>query len=84
MNLFHLRGGRIVDRREFFWEDQTDFQPEEFFTDLLLQLYLDQQYVPALIHVPVEFEDCGVLEELLTEKRGHKVEIHTPLRGKKQ
>ncbi|MBV6430712.1 MAG: UvrABC system protein C [Bryobacteraceae bacterium] len=84
VNLFHLRGGRIVDRREFFWEDQTDFQPEEFFTDLLLQLYLDQQYVPALIHVPVEFEDCGVLEELLTEKRGHKVEIHTPLRGRKK
>ena len=23
VNLFHLRGGHIVDRREFFWEDQT-------------------------------------------------------------
>ncbi len=84
VNLFHLRGGRIVDRREFFWEDQTSFQPEEFFTDLLLQLYLDQQYVPHLIHVPVEFEDREVLEELLSEKRGRKVEIHTPQRGQKK
>ncbi|MBS1829911.1 MAG: excinuclease ABC subunit UvrC [Acidobacteria bacterium] len=84
VNLFHLRGGRIVDRREFFWEDQVSFQPEEFFTDLLLQLYLDQQYVPHLIHVPVEFEDREILEELLSEKRGRKVEIHTPQRGQKK
>ncbi|MBI4907742.1 MAG: excinuclease ABC subunit UvrC [Acidobacteria bacterium] len=84
VNLFHLRGGRIVDRREFFWEDQHVFDPPEFFTDLLLQLYLDQQYVPGRIHVPVEFEDCAVLEELLTEKRGRKVEIHTPQRGQKK
>ena len=25
VNLFHLRNGKIVDRREFFWEDQIDF-----------------------------------------------------------
>jgi excinuclease ABC subunit C len=25
VNLFHMRGGRIVDRREFFWEDLPDF-----------------------------------------------------------
>jgi excinuclease ABC subunit C len=34
--------------------------------------------------VPVEFEDCQVLEELLSEKRGRKVEIHTPQRGQKK
>jgi excinuclease ABC subunit C len=25
VNLFHLRGGKIVDRREFFWEDLPEF-----------------------------------------------------------
>jgi|CZKL01.1.fsa_nt_gi excinuclease ABC subunit C len=24
VNLFHMRGGKIVDRREFFWEDMPD------------------------------------------------------------
>lgn len=84
VNLFHLRGGRIVDRREFFWEDRHDFQPPEFFQDLLLQLYLDQKYVPGLIHVPVDFEDSEVMEELLTERRGRKVTISTPQRGQKK
>ena len=25
VNLFHMRGGKMVDRREFFWEDLPDF-----------------------------------------------------------
>ncbi len=84
VNLFHLRNGRIVDRREFFWEDQHEFDPPEFFASLLKQIYLEQQYVPGLIHVPVEFEDRELLEEFLSEKRGRKTEIHTPQRGQKR
>src|ERR1700732_450996 len=26
-NLFHLRGGRAMDRREYYWEDLGDFDP---------------------------------------------------------
>jgi excinuclease ABC subunit C len=84
VNLFHLRNGRIVDRREFFWEDQMEFDPSEFFSALIKQIYLNQQYIPSCIHVPMEFEDLEALEELLSEKRGHKVEIQTPQRGQKR
>jgi excinuclease ABC subunit C len=84
VNLFHLRNGQIVDRREYFWEDQMSFDQPEFFSSLLLQIYLDQQYVPGVIHVPVDFEDREVMEELLSEKRNRKVEILTPQRGQKK
>ena len=84
VNVFHMRNGQIVDRREFYWEDQHEFEPAEFFSSLLLQIYLDQQFVPAAIHVPVEFEDCAVIEELLSEKKNRKVEILTPQRGQKK
>jgi excinuclease ABC subunit C len=84
LNLFHLRNGQIVDRREFFWEDQQEFDEPEFFSSLLQQLYLDQQYIPTEIHVPVDFEDRETLEELLSEKRNRKVEIRTPQRGQKK
>jgi len=84
LNLFHLRNGQIVDRREFFWEDQEEFDEAQFFSSLLKQLYLDQQYIPTEIHVPVEFEDHDALEELLSEKRNRKVEIRTPQRGQKK
>jgi excinuclease ABC subunit C len=108
VNVFHLRGGKILDRREFFWEDlpclegiavQEDFapsatpvpspapagfQPGALFSALLKQVYIDQQYVPRDIIVPVDFEDLLELEELLTEKRGSKVEILIPQRGEKR
>jgi excinuclease ABC subunit C len=84
LNVFHLRNGQIVDRREYFWEDQEEFDEPQFFSALLKQIYLDQSYVPAIIHVPVDFEDREALEELLSEKRSRKVEIHTPQRGQKK
>ncbi|HKT51885.1 MAG TPA: excinuclease ABC subunit UvrC [Candidatus Angelobacter sp.] len=102
VNVFHLRGGKILDRREFFWEDLPEFdvapvaengeavpraqgfQPGAFFSALLKQVYIDQQYVPRDIIVPVDFEDRAELEELLTEKRGTKMEILVPQRGEKR
>jgi excinuclease ABC subunit C len=84
VNLFHLRNGRIVDRREFFWEDLHSFEESAFFSALLKQIYLEQDYVPSTIHVPVDFEDREALEELLSEKRNRRIEIHTPQRGQKK
>jgi len=84
VNIFHLRGGHIVDRREFFWEDRLEFDPPEFFGSLLKQVYLNDPYIPAMIHVPVEFEERELLEEFLSERRGRKVEIHAPQRGQKR
>src|SRR5215468_7674327 len=77
VNVFHMRGGKILDRREFFWEELPEqqfgesFDPGTFFSALLKQVYIDQQYVPHNVLAPVEFEDRAALEELLTEKR-HK------------
>src|SRR3989442_934899 len=84
VNLFHLRGGRAVDRREFFFEGLESFQASEFFASLLKQLYLDQPYLPAEIHVPVEFEDSEILAEFLAEKSGRGVRILSPQRGRKR
>ena len=83
-NLFHLRGGRVVDRREFYWEDLAAFDAQEFVTSLLKQLYLEADYLPKAIHVPEEFEDRKLLEEMLSERAGHRVEIFTPQRGQKR
>jgi excinuclease ABC subunit C len=90
VNLFHMRGGKIVDKREFFWEDLSErieageFHPGEFFASLLKQIYLDQQYVPHTIYVPVDFEDRTTLEEVLSEGQKRKVQIHVPQRGDKR
>jgi excinuclease ABC subunit C len=84
VNLFHLRGGRVLDRREFFWEDLEDFNPKEFFSSLLKQIYLDQQYLPEEIHVPVDFEDREILRDLLVKRRRRPLSILTPQAGRKR
>jgi excinuclease ABC subunit C len=114
VNLFHMRGGKIVDRREFFWEElpeyppelnasehassepETDapapetqsygagFDPAFFFSALLKQLYIDQQYVPRTVYIPVDFADRDTLAALLSERAQHKVELCVPRRGEKR
>jgi excinuclease ABC subunit C len=123
-NLFHIRNGKIVDRREFFWEELPEFlsasavekdldlnaaddedpvlptviegensnadtgmeffDAGQFFSALLKQLYIDQQYVPRSILVPVDFEDRDALCTLLAQKSGHRVELAAPQRGDKR
>jgi excinuclease ABC subunit C len=90
VNLFHLRGGRVVDRRDFYWEDLEEFDPGEFLSSLLKQLYLDALYLPRCIHVPLDFEDRELLEEILSERAAsldlpyRRVEIFVPQRGPKR
>ena len=90
VNLFHVRGGKVLDRREFFWEElgaletEEGFQVGEFFSSLLQQLYLDAPYIPRCVCVPVEFEDRDALAELLSEARGTRVQIEVPQRGAKR
>jgi excinuclease ABC subunit C len=89
VNLFHLRGGRVVDRRDFYWEELDEFEPAEFLSSLLKQLYLDAAYLPRAIHVPMDFEDREILQDILTERAAHlepprgRVEILVPQRGAK-
>jgi excinuclease ABC subunit C len=84
VNLFHMRGGRVVDRRDYYFEELQEFDAEEFLSSLLKQLYLEASYLPRLIHVPQDFEDRTLLEITLSERAGRKVEIVTPQRGPKR
>jgi excinuclease ABC subunit C len=59
-------------------------EPHEVLSALLKQLYIDQQYVPRSILVPVDFDDRETLANLLTDRTGHRIEIAVPQRGEKR
>jgi len=86
LQLFTMREGRIVGRREFFWEDLVDddtFDASEFLGEVLAQYY-STDYVPLEIHVPQDFDDRETLEKALTTRRGRRVKILDPKRGTKR
>ena len=51
--------------------------------DLLTQFYAGGRYLPDEVIVPVVLEDAEVRAELLSERRGKKVEFIVPQRGEK-
>jgi excinuclease ABC subunit C len=85
LQLFTMREGHIVGRREFFWEDlvEDDFDPASFLGEVLAQYYA-ADYVPKEIHVPVDFADRELLEKALTVRKGRRVKIHYSQRGEKR
>lgn len=86
LQLFTMREGKIVGRREFFWEDLAEdetFDPSAFLSEVLTQYY-SSDYVPREIHVPIDFEDRELLERALTERKGRRVRILDPQRGEKR
>ena len=85
LQLFTMREGSIVGRREFFWEDlpEDEFNPASFLSDVLAQYY-SSDYVPKEIHVPVDFEDRELLQQALTARKGRRVKIQHTQRGEKR
>jgi len=85
LQLFTMREGHIVGRREFFWEDLPfeGFDPSAFLSDVLSQYYASD-YVPREIYVPVDFEDRELLEKALTKRKGKRVRIYFSQRGEKR
>ncbi|HEX9629003.1 MAG TPA: excinuclease ABC subunit UvrC, partial [Pyrinomonadaceae bacterium] len=100
LQLFTMREGDIVGRREFFWEDlpADDFNPAQFLSEVLSQYYsgtgvspVDSHaqdaratFMPREIHVPVDFDDRELLERALSERKGRRVYILAPQRGEKR
>jgi excinuclease ABC subunit C len=83
MEVFTLRGSRIVGRREFFWEDLEGFDPAEFLSGAVRQYYIGGSFIPCEIFVPLDFEDRKLLEEVLSDRRGQRVSIKIPRSGER-
>ncbi len=83
LEVFAMRGGRVVGRREFYWEDLISFDPAEFFSQALNQYYLQDTFIPKEIYIPADIEDAEVLEDWLSKRKESRVHIRSPKRGLK-
>lgn len=73
------RGGRLVDKGNFFVGEEYD--TSEMRRDFLLSYYTKQEDIPKEIYVDEEFEESGLLAELLRGQTGHAVKFVIPHRG---
>jgi excinuclease ABC subunit C len=82
VQLFVLRDGNIVDRRELFWEKVSDYQPAYFLGEVLQRYYQDNLFIPPEILIPFEIEEEELLSEWLSSQRQRRVNVRVPQRGK--
>jgi excinuclease ABC subunit C len=83
VSILFVRGGVVLDSREYFWERLGDVPAEEFWISLLSQFYDGTTFLPHDILLPVDLPDDALepIEAWLTERRGSRVAIKTPRRG---
>ena len=83
VSLLLVRGGAVLDSREYYWEGIGDPDPEEFWVALLSQYYDTTTFLPKEIHLPAELPPDALepVESWLSERRGSRVAIRTPQRA---
>jgi excinuclease ABC subunit C len=86
VQIFLVRKGRVVGRKELVVDKVEDVGRPEFVGRLLEQLYgdLDANEIPREILVPDAPDDPDLYQEFLTLQRGSRVRVRVPQRGAKR
>jgi excinuclease ABC subunit C len=84
VQLLRVRDGTIVGRDHFFLEGAEGATPGEVLGSFLRQHYAAATTFPPEIVVPEAIPDAPTFVAFAEEKRGTRVELHVPKRGKKR
>ena len=82
--VFQIRDGVLSDRQSFYLENVQEGGVGEVATEFLLQFYSGSLAIPSQIIVQGAVDDCDVISEALTERRGARVEVRAAERGDKR
>jgi len=84
VQIFLVRGGRVIERIEFVWAAAESGEKESDVIEAAIQQFYTYQEPPPEIHVPVAPNEQQLLEDWLTQKIDRKVRIVVPQRGTKK
>lgn len=84
VQVFFIRNGKIIGRDHFHVRVGTEETSGAILTQFVKQFYSGTPFIPKEIMLQEAVEEAQVLEEWLTKKRGRKVTIHIPQKGKKE
>src|SRR5688572_16163302 len=82
VQLFVIRDGHVVDRRELFWEKVADYRPGYFLSEILQRYYQDNLFIAPEILLPFEVEEKDLITEWLSTQSRRKVSVRVPQRGR--
>ena len=84
VQLFFVRRGRLLGRESFFFDRLTGAGEGEILSAFLRQFYAREVVPPPEILLSEEVPEAELTGEWLTTRRGGKVELSAPQRGRKR
>ena len=83
IEMFFIRGSKMVGRENYFFDELKDMEESEIVSGFIKQYYMDIKQIPGKIMLRYLLEEKDVLEKWLSEKAGRKVELKSPQKGEK-
>jgi len=84
IQIFFIRGGKLIGREHFMLSDTGDESTREVLTEFIKQFYSGTVFIPKEIFLQEEIDEINIIESWLTGKRGSKVYIKVPQKGEKK
>ena len=83
VEMFLVRGSKMVGREHYFFDELRDMDEADIVTGFIKQYYLDEKNLPNKIMLRYELEEKDIIEKWLSDKAGRKVELKSPQKGEK-
>ena len=84
IQVFFVRDGKLSGREHYYMKNTEGMERGEIISSFIKQFYEGAPYIPKEIITDVELDESELLSEWLSQKRGNKVFITIPVRGKKK
>ena len=84
VQVFFVRAGKLIGREHFYMTKVSECSNAEILSDFVKQYYSGTPFIPKELLLQEEIEDKEVVESYVSMKRGGKVKISIPKKGKKE
>lgn len=84
VQVFFVRGGKLIGREHFYMTNVSECSNGEILSNFVKQYYSGTPFIPKELLMQEEIEDKEVVENYVSMKRGGKVRISIPKKGKKE
>lgn len=84
VQIFFIRNGKLIGREHFYMTNVEGNQDIHILQEFIKQFYGGTPFIPKELLLAKEVEEVELLEQWLSNRRGSKVKINAPQKGKKE
>ena len=84
VQMFFVRDGKLIGREHFYMTNIAEHEKSQIIEGFIQQFYAGTPFVPRELIIQEEIENAAIIEQWLSERKGHRVKIVVPQKGQKE